>query len=136
MENASKALIIAGAILLSILLISLGILIYNNAKGTVSEANLSEQEIQMFNEKLNSFLGKNKTSQDVKNLIETTSAIDPSGKILKLSSGSIANRKPDCTEHNPLYYSEKEILEKDYEISAWYKDGRIYKIYISPKCWQ
>ena len=32
MENASKALIIAGAILLSILLISLGLIVYNQAK--------------------------------------------------------------------------------------------------------
>ena len=34
MENASKALIIAGAILLSILIISLGIMVYSNAKNT------------------------------------------------------------------------------------------------------
>ena len=33
MENASKALIIAGAILISILLISVGILVYNSTKG-------------------------------------------------------------------------------------------------------
>ena len=32
MENASKALIIAGAILLAILLISLGIMIFNQAQ--------------------------------------------------------------------------------------------------------
>ena len=51
MENASKALIIAGAILLSILLISLGILVYNNAKGTVSDSNLDYEEAQKFNTK-------------------------------------------------------------------------------------
>jgi len=38
MGNASKALIIAGAILISILLISVGILIFNNAKGTTTSA--------------------------------------------------------------------------------------------------
>lgn len=42
MENASKALIIAGAILLSVLIISLGIMVYNNAKNTVGSANLSQ----------------------------------------------------------------------------------------------
>ena len=36
MENASKALIIAGAILLSILLISLGIMIFNNASNVAN----------------------------------------------------------------------------------------------------
>lgn len=38
MENASKALIIAGAILISILLISLGIVMFNAPKGTTAQA--------------------------------------------------------------------------------------------------
>lgn len=38
MENASKALIIAGAILISILLISLGIIMFNSSKGTTDQA--------------------------------------------------------------------------------------------------
>lgn len=38
MENASKALIIAGAILISILLISLGIIMFNSSKGTSDQA--------------------------------------------------------------------------------------------------
>lgn len=38
MENASKALIIAGAILISILLISLGIIMFNSSKGTSEQA--------------------------------------------------------------------------------------------------
>ena len=40
MENASKALIIAGAILLAILIISLGILIFNQAQDTVGSVNM------------------------------------------------------------------------------------------------
>ena len=50
MENASKALIIAGAILISILLISLGIIMFNSSKGTTdqaaSTANAMEQGAQ------------------------------------------------------------------------------------------
>ncbi len=38
MENASKALIIAGAILIAILLISLGIIMFNSSKGTTDQA--------------------------------------------------------------------------------------------------
>ena len=51
MENASKALIIAGAILLAILIISLGILIYNQASGVVNNNAMSEVETQNFNQK-------------------------------------------------------------------------------------
>ena len=57
MENASKALIIAGAILLAILLISLGIMVYNQAKGTVNDADLSAEEVQTFNTKFTSYGG-------------------------------------------------------------------------------
>ena len=49
MENASKALIIAGAILLAILLISLGILIFNQAQDTVSNSGMSDAQKTAFN---------------------------------------------------------------------------------------
>ena len=46
MENASKALIIAGAILIAILLISTGIYLYNKSGSmAISNANASSQEM-------------------------------------------------------------------------------------------
>ncbi len=74
MENASKALIIAGAILLSILIISLGILVYNNAKNTVGSANLDKQEIQTFNSEWESYAGGNKTASEVKSMVQAVIA--------------------------------------------------------------
>lgn len=50
MENASKALIIAGAILLSILIIGLGMFIYEQAAGAMGNANLDPQKIQAYND--------------------------------------------------------------------------------------
>ena len=38
MENASKALIIAGAILLSILIIAIGMYIYNSSTNSITNA--------------------------------------------------------------------------------------------------
>jgi len=57
MENASKALIIAGAILLSILIISLGIMIYNQASGVANNNSMSEVEITQFNSKFTQYEG-------------------------------------------------------------------------------
>jgi len=57
MENASKALIIAGAILLSILIISLGIMIYNQASGVANNNAMSEVEITQFNSKFTQYEG-------------------------------------------------------------------------------
>ena len=57
MENASKALIIAGAILLAILLITLGILVYNQAAGVINSNAMSEVEQQQFNQKFTQYEG-------------------------------------------------------------------------------
>ena len=57
MENASKALIIAGAILLSILIIALGIYVFNMAKSATSDNALSDVEKQQFNEPLKDYEG-------------------------------------------------------------------------------
>ena len=53
MENASKALIIAGSILVAILIVSLGVMVFNRFSGTAKEmANMNEQEISAFNSKI------------------------------------------------------------------------------------
>ena len=60
MENASKALIIAGAILLSILIIAIGMYIYTSSHNSISEAGsqINEQEKTSFNQQWNTFEGK------------------------------------------------------------------------------
>jgi len=57
MENASKALIIAGAILLSILIIGIGMFIYNQATQTIQKANLSGQEVTAYNSEFEQYEG-------------------------------------------------------------------------------
>ena len=49
MENASKALIIAGAILLAILIIGLGVFIYNQAANTVGDTGMDQLAVRQFN---------------------------------------------------------------------------------------
>ena len=73
MENASKALIIAGAILLAILIISLGILIYNQASGIVGNNTMSEVDIQTFNQKFTQYVGEQRGSA-VRSLIQQVQA--------------------------------------------------------------
>ena len=69
MENASKALIIAGAILLAILIISLGIMIYNQAAGVVNNNSMSEVEISSFNQKFTQYEGTNVKGAQVNSLL-------------------------------------------------------------------
>ena len=71
MENATKALLIAAAVLIAILIISLGLIVYNNSANTVNQANLSSQEIQAQNEKFTRYNGKNKRGSEVNSLLQT-----------------------------------------------------------------
>lgn len=57
MENASKALIIAGAILLSILIIGLGMFIYQQAAGAMNGANLDPQKVAAYNGEFEQYEG-------------------------------------------------------------------------------
>lgn len=72
MENATKALLIAAAVLIAILIISLGLIVYNNSANTVNQANLSSQEIQAQNEKFTRYNGTNKRGSEVNSLLQTT----------------------------------------------------------------
>ena len=71
MENASKALIIAGAILLAILIIGLGIFIYRQAANTVSDTGMDQLAIQQFNAQFENFLDKEITGTAAKSLYDT-----------------------------------------------------------------
>lgn len=57
MENASKALIIAGAILLSILIIGLGMFIYTQAAEAMQGAGLTSEQVTAYNSKFLSYEG-------------------------------------------------------------------------------
>ena len=88
MENASKALIIAGAILLAILIIGLGIFIYRQAANTVSDTGMNQLAIQQFNGQFENYIKDNVSGATVKSLIQlvkTNNAVEDSSKTITLN---------------------------------------------------
>ncbi len=88
MENASKALIIAGAILLAILIIGLGIFIYRQAANTVSDTGMDQLAIQQFNGQFENYIKDNVSGTTVKSLIQlvkTNNAVEDSSKTITLN---------------------------------------------------
>ena len=76
MENAAKALVIAGAILISILLISVGIMVMNST-GDVQgqmESQMQSSAIQSFNSQFSSYVGGNRTAAQIRSLFDTVTA--------------------------------------------------------------
>lgn len=71
MENASKALLIAGAILVCILIIGIGMLVYGSIQGTVQEgiSQMSSQEKDLFNQQFQQYEGTRVNGSNVKALI-------------------------------------------------------------------
>jgi len=70
MENASKALLIAGSILIVILLIGVGMMIFNSI-GSVTSAgqdSMDKTAIQAFNQDFLAYEGSNKTAAEIKSL--------------------------------------------------------------------
>ena len=102
MENASKALIIAGAILLSILIIGLGMAIYQQASGAIGNANMDPQKIQAYNSEFASYEGT-KSGTQVRALLDIirshnlANTDDPSLNVVAMTS-SAANVTAAPTE--------------------------------------
>lgn len=73
MENATKALLIAAAVLIAILLISFGVYIINSTGDVINSSGdaLGDLEISQFNKKFNSYAGNSKNGTTVKTLLQT-----------------------------------------------------------------
>ena len=69
MENASKAVIISGAIILSILIIGLGMFIFQKANSATEGADLSSQKVKAYNSVFEQYVGT-QTGINVKALLD------------------------------------------------------------------
>lgn len=68
MENASKALILAASVLVAILIVAMGVTIFNRARNSADVSSLDQTEINMFNSKFEKYSGSQLGSQ-VKSLV-------------------------------------------------------------------
>ena len=69
MENATKALLIAAAILIAIILISMGIAVVRQGQEAVQSVDMSEAEILAHNSKFTSYEGTNVAGSEVNVLL-------------------------------------------------------------------
>lgn len=142
MENASKALIIAGAILLAILLISLGVMIYNQASGVVDSNAMDEVAVSSFNQKFQQYEGENIRGANVNAMINTIiqnnlSNAEDSSKQIKIVSGTSCSWNGSAYATNPTAAqttkSGSALTGRSYKVKcdADPKSGYINKVTIS-----
>ena len=119
MENASKALIIAGAILLSILLISLGIMIFTQAQDVVSGSGMTEAQISAFNSKFTKYEGNYKGTM-VKSLIQeviATNSSSASNDDIKVTVNGVETPLTSNIKNNSTYNVVMEYAGTDNRVS-------------------
>lgn len=123
MENASKALLIAGAILIAILLIAIGMIVFTNANGIIGTAtsNMSTQEKQAFNKQFTVYEGKQSGSvvKELISLIETNNSGTDNMKVTYDASG-------DVKDKNSEIYRQKQ-----YDVKFFDTDGVVNKVKIT-----
>ena len=136
MENATKALLIAAAILIAIVVITLGVFVLGKGSTLVKDnSDMSDVEISTYNSKFEAYLGSNVRGAQVKQLISAvnqhnkanenddskTIKLESEGKDFSLSSTTTTGTSSD-------YSVEKVQTGKTYEVTAkTYTTGGLIK---------
>ena len=132
MENASKALIIAGAILLAILLISLGIMIFNQAQDTVTNSGMSEAELTAFNNKFLKYEGDAVKGTMVKSMVQEVKATNQNasdGISIKVYLNT--NTDQQTTKGTEISTTESIEAKHTYKVKMVYTSNRINEIWVN-----
>ena len=131
MENASKALIIAGAILLSILLITLGIMVFKQAQYSIGNGGMSKAQVSTFNSNFEKYEGT-KTGSDVKSLIQEVNASniqdkeDNTGREIKLVAEGFTLANGSSTSGATTYKTSGVASAGKYGVEVTHTDSSGY----------
>ena len=122
MENASKALVIAGAILISILLISIGLVVFNSAKGVVDQGTQASKlmEAEVYNSNFTKYCGDKVLGSSVINLQNFVNSYNSAnGTTIEVDTTSVGT------------INVKERYKVYVDPTNGYTDGYITKITVS-----
>ena len=133
MENASKALIIAGAILISIVLIAVGVMVVSAANAPVETAGskMSDIDKQIFNRDYTAYIGDKKSGSKVVSLLQAIQA-NNTNEETKAEIKVSYDTEQGKTDANDIATIIKKIKSgKYYKVEAKYVEGIIDTITIT-----
>lgn len=126
MENASKALIMAGAVLIAIIIVSLGIIVFRNMSGSVqNNSNLDQEARAQFNSKLTNYIGKNISGSQVNALIQVARAINQKAK----NENDTMKRIEITSSSNGTLLSKDNNTTKTVQTGTYYEVNGTYDDY-------
>ena len=129
MENATKALMIAAAVIVAVLIISLAVGIFTSASEQVDgQGDLTEYQIQAVNDKFTNYIGTNMSGTEVNALLTTVfnhnmSEEDAGTRVAVKFSGTVG--KPDgwknvTTSKKPTAAYTQVSTANRYSVTAKY----------------
>lgn len=122
MENAAKALIIAGAILISILIVGLGVIIYNNVSGIASDTSgIDQQAVSSHNSPIESYFSDHTSGSNVRALINYVNGIN---RTAQANSDTVGNYIYLTTTDTNIASASAQVT------SSNIRTGRSYKVYL------
>lgn len=132
MENSSKVLIIAGAILVVILLIGVGVMLMRNTSEPLEQVQdtSSSQGIEMLNSQLMPYVGNNKSASTIKELATKVMAIEGAeNRNIELKTSGFTSTISDFSE-----IQAKLNNQKSYTVAFSYStNGYINSITVTEK---
>lgn len=133
MENASKALIIAGAILISIVLIAVGVMVVSAANAPVETAGskMSDIDKQIFNRDYTAYIGEKKSGSKVVSLLQAIQANNSNEETKAEIKVSYDNEQGKTDANDIATIINKIKSGKYYKVEANYEDGIIDTITIT-----
>lgn len=130
MENATKALIIAAAILIAIVLISLGVFVLGNGTQLVKEnSDMTATQVTTYNSKFEAYVGDHVSGSKVKQLINLVNQhnrnAEDESKIIELTSGGSGSTTIDLggSGANSEYTSANVRTGETYSVKVWTTNG-------------
>ena len=110
MENSAKALIIAGAVLIAVLVSSLAVTLFSSA-GQYSEGNRNQQysvNITNFNARFDQYIGSNKSKSTVQKLL----------RLIESNNSDLGNVNISCN----VIKIDSDAPSKKYNVTSTYND--------------
>ncbi len=141
MENASKALLIAGAILIVILLIAVGMMVYRGAQGSINKAigQMSSTEKDIHNSQFEPYVGENVSGSNVKSLLSRviTNNSDDNNVNVTVSftpkTGTSGGTSGAASTADTIMKQIKTAASSSYKVEPTYSSGVITQIAITEK---
>ena len=114
MDNASKALIIAGSALIAVLIVSLGIAVFNSASNVAEQGreSVNSASVSAFNGQFEKYFGRSRTHDQALAL----------SKLVKVNNSNADNPRVYCTADPDWFYANSRAAYT-YDIKGHYGTG-------------